>query len=979
MADPPDLYGAESNSSNMVKVEQLINRLYQPGNPQDIAETQKHLQRLQRSNEGWHLADALLQSQDEKVRFFGALTFTIKINSDWDQLEVEDTAPLLHRLLHWITLSVQVEKGHLVARKLCTSLVAYFLRPTVSWNRSLLHLVCCFTAGEAVSCEQLMSTSDKDAARIVPRLGREQLLASIWFALNLIEEVEKTSPTSILTSIISTLDDVVMVLQHALQIKPDSDRQIVEAAVKCFQAWVTYAHGVWSDKPDEVVFLRRLTPYCINLLWAHELCEVTADCLGDILNPFSAFFTPKDLELLLDFLTSTLVQVQLSALHEGNWEPEFMSVARLLLAYGDARLHDLAHNLDTPSVQMVMHRLMDLLTCVGYAGAEDDICTPALEFWQSFTEFLIDALYGSEDVAEPWMGSAQRYVVQAIDSCWVKIRFPPENVWAEWSSEEKGDFRAFRADVEDLLQSSYTLLGTSIFDRLTNLALEALNNHAWLHLEATLFCLNALAETISDDDVVDTTLIHLFRSELLANMMDPALNMPYKTQQTAVTTMVSFTAFFERHTQFLPSMLTFLFTSLQSPALAGVAARAIFTTCDTCRKTLVSEIGAFLHQYEAMLQWQDVESTTKEKVIGAIAAITQAISSEEHRVETFDRLLYFVHRDVEACKEFASVGAMGGAQEKGLCALRCLINMGNTMQEPDPDGEAVDLENEPSTNGAHESRIWESCHEKIVGFIYAVSSILGGDGEVVEAACQVLRTGYKEATPGPFVFPPKVTEDFVTNSSLQTPRLEYVLDTAGAMLTRHTRANASRVDATAIASILVVVDTEADDPANEPEVSASCLDLAAKFIPHYLHTFLYPQCREHIADLIIFSIRCMACQEIMLRRAAANFWALLFQRYDLTAEIKAVIDSILGEYGPHATLVIMHSMSGEVARSELETFVDPLKRMVFSQVRAKQWISDALFASTFPSSKVGDAQKRKFIQQVAKSVIPIREPTKGSD
>lgn len=84
-----------------------------------------------------------------------------------------------------------------------------------------------------------------------------------------------------------------------------------------------------------------------------------------------------------------------------------------------------------------------------------------------------------------------------------------------------------------------------------------------------------------------------------------------------------------------------------------------------------------------------------------------------------------------------------------------------------------------------------------------------------------------------------------------------------------------------------------------------------------------------------------------------------------------MIDSILSEYGPHATLVIVHNMSGEIARSELETFVDPLKRMVFSQARAKQWISDALFASTFPSSKAGDAQKRKFIQQVAKLVILI--------
>ncbi|KAL8907382.1 MAG: hypothetical protein Q9207_001432 [Kuettlingeria erythrocarpa] len=958
----------------MDQVEHLINQLYQSGNPQEVAAIQGRLQELQRSSQGWQLADALLQSQHENVRFFGALTFTIKINNDWDVLEVEDRVPLLHRLLHWITLSVRFEKGPLVIRKLCTSLVAYFLRPTVSWHRCMLHLLYCFNAGDAVTSEQLMSSPDKDAARIVPSLGREQLLASIWFAVNLIEDVGKTNPASLLThkfyeQIISGLDDVVAVLQHALQTKADLDRQMVEEAVKCFQAWVTYAHGVWSDKPDQLMSLKKLTPYCINLLWVDELCDVTADCLGDILNPFSAFFTPKDLELLLRFLTSTLVQDQLSTLHEGVWEPEVISVARLLLAYGDARLHDLATNLETPSVQMVMRRLMDLLTCAGYAGAEDDICTPALEFWQSYTEFLIDSLYGSEDAAEPWMDSAQQYVVQAVEACWAKVRRPPENVWAGWSSEEKGDFRAFRADVEDLLQSSYTLLGTNIFDRLTVLAVEALKSHAWLHLEATLFCLNALAETISDEDVVDETLSHLFGSALLPSMMDSNLDIPYKTQQTAVTSMVSFTAFFERHTQFLPSMLTFLFTSLQSPALAGVAAKAIYTTCDTCRKTLVPEVAAFLRQYEAMLRWQDVESATKEKVIGAIAAIIQAIPSDELRVESFDGLLYFVHREVETCQELAMTGSIEDAQEKGLCALRCLINMGNSMQEPDPDGEAIDLEKEASTSAAYESRLWQPCQERIVGFIHALSSTLGGDGEVVEAACQLLRTGYKETSPGPFVFPPKVTEDFVANSSLQTPRLDYVLDTAGAMLTRHTRANASKVDATAVRFLIhlfQLIGSMGHDPSNEPEVSASCLDLAAKYMPHYLHTFLDPRCREHLPGLFIFSIRCMTCQEVMLRRAAANFWALLFHKYDLAAEIQEVIDNIVSQYGPVATLVIMHSISGEVARSELETFVDPLKRMVFSQVRAKQWISDALFAPTFPSSKVGDAQKRKFIQQVAK-------------
>lgn len=38
---------------------------------------------MQRSPQGWQLAEALLQSGDSQVRFFGALTFMIKIKLDW--------------------------------------------------------------------------------------------------------------------------------------------------------------------------------------------------------------------------------------------------------------------------------------------------------------------------------------------------------------------------------------------------------------------------------------------------------------------------------------------------------------------------------------------------------------------------------------------------------------------------------------------------------------------------------------------------------------------------------------------------------------------------------------------------------------------------------------------------------------------------------------------------------------------------------
>ena len=51
--------------------------------PAEIASIQNTLQKIQRSSEGWQFADELLKSADDNVRFFGALTFTIKVKLDW--------------------------------------------------------------------------------------------------------------------------------------------------------------------------------------------------------------------------------------------------------------------------------------------------------------------------------------------------------------------------------------------------------------------------------------------------------------------------------------------------------------------------------------------------------------------------------------------------------------------------------------------------------------------------------------------------------------------------------------------------------------------------------------------------------------------------------------------------------------------------------------------------------------------------------
>lgn len=61
-------------------------------------------------------------------------------------------------------------------------------------------------------------------------------------------------------------------------------------------------------------------------------------------------------------------------------------------------------------------------------------------------------------------------------------------------------------------------------------------------------------------------------------------------------------------------------------------------------------------------------------------------------------------------------------------------------------------------------------------------------------------------------------------------------------------------------------------PRTDPEVSSSCIDLAQKLVPHYLHTFLDVQIRPTLSTLFTFTLNCLAASEIMPKRSAAGFW-----------------------------------------------------------------------------------------------------------
>lgn len=216
-----------------------MRRFYQPGSPQEIANIERTLQGLQRSQQGWQLADSLLHSQDGNVRFFGALTFTIKINQDWETLNETDAAQLLTRLIEWLIQFAKAQEPALILRKLCSALVAYFLRPSGPWQQCIRHLLLSFNAGQPIPRNQLDS-DEFSTSSLIDTLDGAQLKPILWFATGLVEEVNKADSASIQNykyyeRVSSNMAEVVPLLRVSIEAVRRGDHKLAELGVKCFQ------------------------------------------------------------------------------------------------------------------------------------------------------------------------------------------------------------------------------------------------------------------------------------------------------------------------------------------------------------------------------------------------------------------------------------------------------------------------------------------------------------------------------------------------------------------------------------------------------------------------------------------------------------------------------------------------------------------------------------------------------------------------
>ncbi|KAF2094014.1 hypothetical protein NA57DRAFT_47577, partial [Rhizodiscina lignyota] len=925
---------------------QLVKRLYQPGNPALLTSIEKHLQWWQRSKDGWPMANTMLQTADPNVRFFGALTYVVKLNMEGSKINHQGMQTLSQQLVAWAARLCEDKKS--ICQKLSTALAICYLQPEASADDCLGILATALHTGKIVDS---LSAEALSVDAVLPNLKPAQLLMLVRFCRALAEEGlsrlrsdDKKAAARSQDQMESNLLSAVQVIGFAIRFSGDHKGLIQNLAVDSFVKWAPFS--IMGSTPLESCDkVRELLPsvlICISEWEEPEISEVgePLDLMSELLTSHPIFFRPADLREVAELICSPFGQARIAAAHD-EADRAFI---QFLVAYGDVETAKIATSVNDPLVEQFLEMMHNLLRFEGYAAVDDDVILEAQQFWAGYIDFVLDSM--EDEKRRDWQGwgaCTKGHITRMVEELWVKIQYPPSVEYDAWNMEEKKSFGQFRVDIRDILQAAYRVLGSDLLQAFVRIALSSTAERNWIQVEAALYGLNAVAECLNERELRDDAIGNLFNSSLYPMLSgdDPV---PYFLRRTAMNTIGQYDSYFEHHPENLPGILNFLFKSLEGKSIADIAAKSIWSLCKACRGSLTPELNTFFQQYQNFLGWETAKNFTKEKVIGAVAAIAQALPADAEKNGALNHLLDFVSADVKTSLEQAAAGETDLGHNTAIDAMLCLASIAKSFQES---MEVVDLDGDGVTQSYWDTGAGAATQQHIIQMLSTMMEVWPDSGSVLEPICATLRAGYIETSPGPFVLPPSATVGLLTRTNITTKLIEQVLHTECAFLRAHTMKTSKYIEkeAEAVLNHVISMIRDLGEPRNDPELAQSLVDVLVRYIPRYTPVLANLQPQEALEVALQFTIQCLKAPEPLPKRSASNFWNTFLAQTSQPQPLQQSLDMIATHFGPLLATTLTAQVGGICMRSDVEFLAEPLKKLYGRHTRAKAWFYDALMLS----------------------------------
>ncbi|KAK2761176.1 hypothetical protein FQN54_001697 [Arachnomyces sp. PD_36] len=948
---------AAVDQASIAEAKSLVHELSNPVDVSKIQQVQARLQEVQKSSGGWIIADALLNSEDQHDRFFGALTFTIKIHQDWKQLSDGDANELLGRLVGHFILLVNKGDKSVVIRKLASTLVAFFLQPEAPWTQCVRSLVISMANGRYIP-EDTSDLSQFETTSL-PSLQQGQVLSVLSFASTLAEEavkhhVKDLPSTNLGRRVESNVQDafflVEFVLRHVMQqlsaiqdpAQAEPMAELGTEAIKLFHSWLNTSRAIKPTDPVTPAGLTPLIDLIILSLARPGLSIAAMEFLVEVLKYRASVLSKDHVRSVLEYLISDHGEAHSRSLLSGEYEDESKRFLDLLLAYSRAEQKDILTGTPTEQNRKILFLLHVLFSTPGLVEFDGHAVTILLEFWAEAADNLNDMLM--ESVDEAVLQRSKTDLMQVVGECYPNLLYPEPEVVESWDDEERARFGGLRRDFADYLLLSFPLLGLELVKQLAEKASSSIANGQWQSFEVAIFCISHLSEAIDEAENADNILVGIMGSDMFTNICSGSIDIPMRLRQTLVDMLGNYTTFLERKKDILPHALNFLFTSLNIPLCAHAASRAISTLCQSCRHSLTRELGTFLVQFEKYRSQDGTPVNTLERVLEGVSAVIQALPSDSEKVASLSRLLQPLRDRAGEARMAALQNDFETAREIGSTVLRCVASIGRGVRTLDDF--VIDLDSGEGDDTKSTNNFWsEGYGGAPQAFTIEIFGILTNDfpvdHEMIEAACDVLKAGYTESKPGSFTFPPQFTVDFVRKARVDTPRVDVVMNTASAFLASHA-SNTSKIHNETISLIqhlYEIISLMTHSPQqNDPEISYSGIDFLTRLLPKYNHIFFSlatttdPTTQPIVPTLLDFTLLSLQGPDPLPLRSAAQFWVAML---NLPTQVEAQqpqpppIQSILQTYLPHLSHILIRQIAGGCSRSDLSHLSEVIKRFVF--------------------------------------------------
>lgn len=504
------------------------------------------------------------------------------------------------------------------------------------------------------------------------------------------------------------------------------------------------------------------------------------DVVADIIERFPKMLTQAHSNALAQQLTSQTAQALIMKLRKSSSGDGTGSFTELLLVYADAALDLIVKSTDVTH-QVLGDLLTQLMQCEGVAGIDDLVTPRAIGFWISYTEYVQTSCGSSDNgIAPGWSSTSRDRIFEILRACVNRIRWPSSSVTTYWDSEDLERFHDFRSDFQDLVQTASIIFGSQLHILLSSKALSMLNDSDWKGIEASLFTLNALADTSAAHEIeAEASLFALFSSAIFAPKT-VTISGEVNLERSKLRCIQLHAFFFQNRPELLAPLLNSLFSYLKNPILGNLVAQVIRTICSTCRMHLLQELHTFTILVIDLIGDDESETTIKEKLLTAVTSIIQAIPTPEAQAPYLQLLVESIHKIFVAGFRGIETNSVG-AQIHMVAALTYLGCIGKALQTPE------EILPEPEDSSVSSS-YWETDQglslRSIIKSIIFASLEFQAHGEILEAVCTILRTGFDQMSPGLFAFEPEFTRDVLRMTRPEASRIEYVLDTAALRLSK---------------------------------------------------------------------------------------------------------------------------------------------------------------------------------------------------